>query len=246
MHSDANGSIMKTDHLFVESISKLGLSKAQLEAVVKIHNIAYGNHMLMESSEEKKYELTDETMELEDEKGRAHTLYRIKALKSIDIRPNWPSPRRIEAGKVGGWIESEKNLSQEGNCFVDDDAKVYGNAQVRDDAYVYFNGEVYENAEVYGSADIGDYSKVHGSAKLYDNAYTVGYDFSEEDKGEEPDPHGPDVSGNAEVYEHAELDGKCTVSGNAKIHGDVAVPEEDISGDADIASDEELDEYLKK
>ena len=43
-----------------------------------------------------KYEFTDETKNYE-----GHLLHRI---------------RRLSDSKLGGWIESEKNLSQEGNC----------------------------------------------------------------------------------------------------------------------------------
>ena len=50
------------------------------------------------------------------------TLYRIKAL--VDI------PNIVKAGELGGYIESEKNLSHERNCWVADDAKVYGDARV--------------------------------------------------------------------------------------------------------------------
>lgn len=58
----------------------------------------------------KKYQLTDETLVVN---GR--TLHRIRALKSFGD---------VIAGELGGWIESEKNLSHGGN------ARVFGNAQV--------------------------------------------------------------------------------------------------------------------
>ena len=32
----------------------------------------------------------------------------------------------IKKGDFGGYVESEKNLSHEGNCWVYDGAKVYG------------------------------------------------------------------------------------------------------------------------
>ena len=38
--------------------------------------------------------------------------------------------KRLSDGLIGGYIESEKNLSHEGSCFVYDDAKVHGNARV--------------------------------------------------------------------------------------------------------------------
>ena len=36
----------------------------------------------------------------------------------------------VEEGDIGGFIESEKNLSHEGNCWVYENARVFGNAFV--------------------------------------------------------------------------------------------------------------------
>lgn len=49
---------------------------------------------------------------------------------------------RIEDNLVGGWIESEKNLSQSGKCFVYDNAIIYGNAKVLGDAMVCGEDEI--------------------------------------------------------------------------------------------------------
>ena len=59
----------------------------------------------------RKYVLTDETM-----KHLCYTLHRIKAVRSFG---------NVQEGKLGGWVESEENLSQEGNCWVygDEDAE---------------------------------------------------------------------------------------------------------------------------
>ena len=59
-----------------------------------------------------KYELTEET---------TNGLHRIRALKDF---------ANVKAGELGGWIESERNLSHEGNCWVSEDARVSGNAWV--------------------------------------------------------------------------------------------------------------------
>ena len=42
----------------------------------------------------------------------------------------------IAKGDIGGWIESEKNLSQEGNAWVSGDARVFGDAWVSGNAWV--------------------------------------------------------------------------------------------------------------
>ena len=69
-----------------------------------------------------KYKLTDETIEF-----NGKTLFRIQALKDFGD---------VKAGDLGGYIESEKNLSQEGNCWVADNARVSGNARVYGDAEI--------------------------------------------------------------------------------------------------------------
>ena len=73
-------------------------------------------------------------------------LFRIKALISFS---------GIEKGEVGGYIASEKNLSQYG------DAWVYGNARV------YGNAEVYDNAEVYGDADYIVFKNTWSSGRYF-------------------------------------------------------------------------------
>ena len=71
----------------------------------------------------KKYELVvDDTITLWGWK-----LFRIKALISFGS---------VDAGDLGGYIYTENNLSQEGNAWVSDDAKVYGNAEVYGNAIV--------------------------------------------------------------------------------------------------------------
>jgi hypothetical protein len=98
----------------------------------------------------KKYEFTGETKML-----GGITLRRIRALISFGS---------VTAGDVGGWIESEKNLSHASNAWVLGDAQVYGNAQVSGNAWVHGSVRVYGNARVSGDA------WVHGSVRVYGNA----------------------------------------------------------------------------
>ena len=73
----------------------------------------------------KKYELMkDDTI-----KAGGKTLYRIKAL--VDIN------REVKAGDLGGYIESELNLSTKM-----DESWVYDNAMVFDSALVVFHAHV--------------------------------------------------------------------------------------------------------
>ena len=104
----------------------------------------------------KKYKLTTETLQFA---GR--TLHRIKAVKDFDS---------IKAGEFGGWIENEKNLSQDDNAWIYDDAMVFDNAKIFGNAKVYGYAEVYGNAKVYGNANVSDYAKVYGYAVIKGDA----------------------------------------------------------------------------
>ena len=72
-----------------------------------------------------KYKLTGETTGF-----RGKILYRIIACKTFGD---------VHEGELGGWIESYENLSQDGNAWVFDNAKVLGNAKVSGYAWVYAN-----------------------------------------------------------------------------------------------------------
>ena len=137
---------------------------------------------------EKKYKLTEESIIY-----FARTLYRIEALKDF---------ANVKKGDKGGYVESDKNLSQEGDCWISGNAKVYGNAevynnaQVSDSAEVYGNAKVYCNAQVYGKALVYDYVEVYGNAEVYDNALVFG-NTKVSDSAK--------VFGNAEVFGYAEI-----------------------------------------
>lgn len=105
----------------------------------------------------RKYKYTGETMEYD-----GHLLHRIE---------------RLSDGKIGGWIESEENLSHECGCWIDDNAKVYENARVSDNAIVCDNAEVsgeasvMDNARVYGKATVTGCSSVYDDAQVYEDAF---------------------------------------------------------------------------
>lgn len=113
---------------------------------------------------DKKYELTDKSFTF-----NGVTLHRIRALKSIKLKVG-----TIREGDLGGWVESEANLSQSGNCWTFGNTYIYGNARVYDDAMLYGNARVYDNAQVYGKAVISGDARVYGDAKVYDEAKVMG------------------------------------------------------------------------
>lgn len=121
---------------------------------------------------EKKYELTNETME-----WKGHTLYRIRALREIQIL--FFGQITVKAGELGGWVEKESNLSQRGNCWIFADlfegkkrvkAKVYGNARVCDNAIVRGDSTICNNAVLLDTSAV-----VHSI--ICDNAIAEGNSF---------------------------------------------------------------------
>ena len=99
----------------------------------------------------KKYELTNETMEY-----------------------NGIVLHRIKTGNIGGWVEKEDNLSQEYDCWIYNNAKVYNNARVCDSAIIGNNAEVWGNAIVCGNAIVYSDAIVCDYARVYDNAIVFG------------------------------------------------------------------------
>ena len=80
----------------------------------------------------KKYEFTEET------KGfLGRTLHRIRAVSDFGD---------VHTGDLGGWVESESNLSHTGDAWVYSDARVYGDAWVSGNAWVCGNAWVSGNA----------------------------------------------------------------------------------------------------
>ena len=154
----------------------------------------------------KKYELTDETLE-----WCGHTLHQIKALKYFG---------NVKKGDMGGFVEKEDNLSQNNDCWVYDNAKVFGNANVSYDAQVYGNAEVCDNAEVYGNAKVFDKATVYGNARVFGNAQVF-------DKAT--------VYGNATIFENAFVSDNAEVYGNAGVCGNA-----EVCGDAEICGNAEI------
>lgn len=163
----------------------------------------------------KKYELTSE---IKNHIG--HKLHRIKALKDFGY---------VKAGELGGWVESEKNLSQNETAWIFDEAKVYGNAKIYDCAEVHDNVLIYDDAEVFGHAKISDNAEVFHNAKICDRARVHGYVnvYNDAQIYDEADVCGcVRINGNTVVHEQAKI------SANINMHGNV-----DICGDAKIFSE---------
>ena len=80
-------------------------------------------------------------------------LFRIRALTKVGFT--------VSVGDIGGYIESEKNLSMYRDAWVSGNAMVCGNAIVLGNAWV--SGD----ARIFGDVIVGGNARVHGSAWLH-------------------------------------------------------------------------------
>ena len=135
----------------------------------------------MVNNMEKKYELIPSDIE---------GLFRVKALKDFN---------NVKKGDIGGYIQSEINLSQLGDCWIYDNAKVYDNAIVCDNVQVWNNAQIYGYAVVVDNAKVCDNAEIGGKARIEGNAV---------------------IQGNAEVSGNARIWGNVDVSGDAIISSD--------------------------
>lgn len=136
---------------------------------------------------------------------RGHTLYRIEALKDLP-------QHNVKVGDLGGWIESEKNLS--GNAWVGCNAKVYGNGKVYGNAKVCGVSVVFGNSQIYDNAVI-DNSVVAGNARVFDRAHII------KDSA---------VFVNAKVYNNAYVINGSRVCDNAKVFGCAFINDGEVYG----------------
>ena len=104
----------------------------------------------------KKYELTNETIEHD-----GVTLHRIKALTYFSY---------VKPGYLGGFVQSEDNLSHNGEAWVGGEAKVYGTARVDNNAQVVNNAIVCQHAKVTGNACVCKNAIIKDSAVISGSA----------------------------------------------------------------------------
>lgn len=137
-----------------------------------------------------KYEFTGEVKNI-----GGKILHRIRAVRDIP-------EQNVKAGDLGGWLETEENLSHDSAAWVTGEAWVMGRAYVTDSTLVagkaLVTGEalVTDSAHVMGAALVTDSARVMGEARVSGKAR---------------------VTGKAWVMGTACVTGKACVSGNARV-----------------------------
>ena len=138
---------MKNNNKLIETLDQIETSIVNLSNLV---NVSLSNGP--------KYELVNE----DSIKHNGKKLYRIRALMAFGD---------VKAGEEGGYVQSEKNLSQEGLCWLGGDSKAYENAVVSGGAYMNHKSEAFGKALIQSKEEegvyIGDNAMISGNAKVY-------------------------------------------------------------------------------
>lgn len=124
-------------------------------------------------------------------------LHRIRALR--DVRED------VHVGDLGGFVQSEENLSQDGQSWVAD------NAVAAEEAYIHGDAIMWDYSCARGCASISGPSRIGGNAIVEDDAIiAAGYVHG--------DVH---ISGNAKLFANAVTGGIPTVMEKASVYGEL-------------------------
>lgn len=137
---------------------------------------------------ERKYELVPLNV---DHNGK--WLYRIRALKDF---------ADVKKGDFGGYVETEDNLDQFGDCWIYDEGKVTDTAWVGNNARVYDFGTVEDNARVLDDAVVREYASVIEDAEI---SGTV------------------ELCGTVSVEGYSRITGGCTICGKLRFSRNVYI-----------------------
>ena len=140
-----------------------------------------------------KYEITDIAHE------RYPFLRRIRALRDIG--------EEVKAGDLGGFVETEANLSFEEG----DDAWIFNDAVVAGEAVADKGAALRDNAIACGCAYVSNGSVMSGRSRAEDDAYLSGATMLED----------ATVSGNAMILREESSGGSPVLSGQCRIYGTV-------------------------
>ena len=148
----------------------------------------------------KKYELVPEnTVNI-----NGKTLYQIRSLISFETI----SFGEIRPGDLGGYVESEDNLSQEGTAWISGNSCVLNKARVSDKGVVCDTACVSDFAEIKGHAVLQDNAHVFGEATVCESSL-IGDNARVGGKA--------CICGDSSIRDFAIVDGTAYITGNSYI-----------------------------
>jgi len=142
---------------------------------------------------EKKYELIETDCD---------GFYRIKALKDFQLITG----EMVKKGDLGGLVDGEYNLSHEGNCWIEFEARAFGKSRVMDNAVLKDYSDAFDNSTVSGNAvmkdvsTICDFSIISGNAVMNGDSKAYGHST---------------ISGNAVMKDFSWAEGDSIITENA-------------------------------
>ena len=158
-----------------------------------------------------KYEITDIAHD------KYPFLHRIRALRDIG--------GDVKEGDLGGFVESESNLSTE----PDDTAWIYNDAIAAGGAYVDMASHLRDRAIICDCAYVSQGSVLYGDTRAEDNAYIRGSVLKDHAR----------ASGNAMILNSSDTHMSPELSGNSVIYGKI-VGEVRVSGSVIVFDTEEI------
>lgn len=123
-------------------------------------------------------------------------IFRIRATATIGGRTV------VNAGTLGGYVESEWNLSRDGTCWIGDNACAIGNARVTRNARMSGDAIACGNARICGNSCVGTHAEISGNAIIFHCAIVGGW---------------AKITDNARVGGHAHITGYTRVCHKARI-----------------------------
>lgn len=184
----------------------------------------------------KKYEiLKDDYRFIGDAK-----IYRIRLLVN-GVVPN------AKKGDLGGFVQNEENLDQNGSCWLYDNSIAMERARVYENAKLYDDAIIFENARASGNARMKDYSRVFQYAHITEECSIEGHSSVKHDsivKGDTLLLHNSAVSGSAcvescRLFDNSRISSRsyvydCVLRDNALIIG---TPDSDVIEYAEFGKD---------
>ncbi len=107
----------------------------------------------------------------------------------------------VKKGETGGFIESEENLSHDGNAWVADGALVYDHAEISENALVAGDSIAAGHAVVCGNAQLLSKSAVYDSVVVCGDAVVENHSF---------------ITGDVKIFGQAKVN-KQTLNGSEEI-----------------------------
>ena len=140
-------------------------------------------------------------------------MYRIIATKDFKN----PIIGEVTLGTLGGFVEKEANLSQNGACWVSGEAIVLDEAKINGDAIVSDGSIVFDRVSVEESSFIG------GNARIFEDASISGSCL---------------IVGNSEIRGSCQIKDYSLIFGNAYISGNNTLSGRSVVGDGGIVISE--------